>query len=447
MFDLFVRIERALRERRETLNALNVFPIPDADTGTNLLATVQAGREAAVDGDASAIVEALVRGAQGNSGVIVSQVLRSLTEVFSDAVVIDAATYAQALERASNLARDAVVAPVEGTMLTAISAAASAARSAVDAEWDLAATSMSVCVATAASVRQTTEQLPVLRRASVVDAGARGFELVVAAVHCHLTGQVVAVAVDDVPTGVVRAAPASDLFEVQYVVVADPTVAPRLQRALESVGESVVVGTTRTAVQAHVHTEDAGAAIEAAVAFGSVSDIQVTRLPRAGLRLVAEVAGDGLARLAHAAGAVVVPTDLPLAQALAGSDHTVVIGVCPETSDTVHVVEQASTPPAVVAVLAVWNPYTDLDTALAAARAAADEVTAVEVAANVTDPLETLAVACEDLAAAELVTLLVGANVDAAMVERARALLVERTGVEVEVIDAGFKAWFWVGAE
>ena len=205
---LLERVHAALAVQRERIDRLNVFPVPDGDTGTNMTLTVQAGLEAlrALEpGDAAdartaarAVTRAAIRGARGNSGVILSQVVRAVVDVVTGHRVVDAALYAQALERSRALAYEAVADPVEGTILTVIAVAAAEAGDAAASGADLVTTSARVCAATHVAVAATREQLEVLRDAGVVDAGARGFEVLVAAVHAHLTGQEVEAA-DDHP--------------------------------------------------------------------------------------------------------------------------------------------------------------------------------------------------------------------------------------------------------
>jgi uncharacterized protein len=527
---LFERVHAALAARRELIDDLNVFPVPDGDTGTNMTLTVRSGLDALTASRppdaaeaARRVIRGSVRGARGNSGVILSQVVRAVVEVVTGHREVSADLYAQALTRARDLAYDAVAEPVEGTILTAIGASAAAARAAADAGASLVETSAAVCEATAAAVERTRDQLEVLRDAGVVDAGARGFEIVLSAVHGHLTGEEPPVRVDRPPVlehqvaGGCRA-DAGHPFEVQYLLDADDAVAPLLRDGLERIGDSVVVVAAGGLLNVHVHTALVGPAVELGLEHGRPSEIEVVHfgdqiaareaararegpaaLPTVGV--VAVLHGRGVIALARREGVVVVtgtsgslPSVADLLGGIERADGEQVV-VLPghrnavptahkaaelamvEDDRRVRVVEVATSPPAVMAAIAVIDRNADPDDVVADATAAAGEVRAGQVVAAVRDadtpigsvrrgqPLavrsgEVLAATADALEAleqllghlraadAEVLTLLVGADVDAD--ERAAAVeLMRTTGeAELEVIDAGQRpAWFWVGAE
>ncbi|GGI06436.1 DAK2 domain-containing protein [Egicoccus halophilus] len=447
---LLERVHAALAQRRQAIDDLNVFPVPDGDTGTNMTLTVSSGLEAlraAADArprdQAAAVVRGAVRGARGNSGVILSQVVRAIVEVVGGERDVGAEHYARALERARSLAYEAVAEPVEGTILTVIGQAAGAARRAVEAGADLVRTSAEVVAATTEAVERTREQLAVLRDAGVVDAGARGFEVLVAAVHGHLTGQdppLVAEASADRPDHTTCERSYAYAFEVQYLLDtdtdtdtdadtdadadtdtdADDVVARTLRARLERLGDSVVVVAAGGLLNVHVHTDDVGAAIEAGLDHGRPSDIAVTHFgdqiaanraarPRPALGAVAVLHGDGLSALARRTGAVVVAGragDLPsvaeVLDAVAAVDAARVVvlpghrnavaaarqaaGVAAaEGGRRLDVVEAACSPPAVLAALAVLDPTGPPDRVLADLYAAADAVRAGEVVDAVRD--------------------------------------------------------------
>ncbi len=529
---LLERVHASLEARRQVIDDLNVFPVPDGDTGTNMTLTVRAGldalREEAPRSGRTAskvVTRGVLRGARGNSGVILSQVLRAVVEVVTGHREVDAALYAQALTRARDLAYEAVAEPVEGTILTALAAAAEAADEGVAAGHDLVGTSALICARVAAAVEATTDQLPVLRDAGVVDAGARGFEVLVAAVHGHLTGEEPPVREDVPPSGhrESQGGCLADLafpFEVQYLLDARDRVAPLLRHDLEGLGDSVVVVAAGNLLNVHVHTDDVGGAIEAGLEYGRPSRIEVVHfgdqvagrtvsghglrpavpnLPALGT--VAVLDGTGLSVLARALGAIVVrgtagalPSVADILEAIASSDAPRVV-VLPghrnavptalqaaelaaaEGDDRVSVVEEATTPPAVLAALAVVDATAPPEQVLADARAAASQVRAGAVVAASRDadtpvgavrrgqplvvvggevlaahdePLEALDALCEalEVAAAEVVTLHVGGDVDAAEATAAVAQVEDRTDAEVEVVEAGQRpVRYWVGAE
>lgn len=323
----------SLGREREEIDAINVYPVADGDTGTNLYLTVEsavtaveavfAAHEAAdPDGgvpETAAVIGAMAHGAllgaRGNSGTILAQLLRGVAER-----VGAGAGLAEALDRAAVLAREAVAHPVEGTILTVASAAASAAAEAGDGggSGDAGAARAAydgACTALAA----TPGQLDVLGRAGVVDAGGRGLLAVLRALVAALTGESPAVpARSHVPVAAVGPAGPGECgdggpaFEVIYLLEAgDPAVA-RLRARLDALGESLVVVGGDGLWNIHVHTDDAGAAVEAGVEAGRPHRIRITHLAGSGPGPVPEqvqravvvvVPGDGLAALCAEAGA------------------------------------------------------------------------------------------------------------------------------------------------
>jgi uncharacterized protein len=522
---LLERVHAALTERRDALDDLNVFPVPDGDTGTNMTLTVRAGLEAlrrATDAPpdelARAVIRGAVRGARGNSGVILSQVVRAVVEVLSGHREVDTEVYARALEHARQLAYEAVAEPVEGTILTAISAACAAASSAVDDGLDLVGASARIVEATAEAVERTQDQLAVLTDAGVVDAGARGFEVVLAAVHGHLTGEDAPVVHDEDRPHRVEADPDAChgslhyRFEVQYLLDAADDVAGPLRHRLEVLGDSVVVVAAGGLLNVHVHTDDVGAAIEEGLRLGMPSEIEVTHFgdqisarraahPPAQVGVVAVVHGEGLARLARELGAIVVvgaagalPSVADLLNAVGGvrasrvailPGHRNAVATAHKTVDVavaeggrpLDVIEPATSPPAVLAALAVLDPSGPAEQVLADITAAAAAVRVGEVVAAVRDadtsvgpvregqplavtdgtvvgayddPLDALDALCETVGAAEaeIVTLLIGAAVGAEERERALAQVEALVTGELEVIDAGCRpSRYWVGVE
>jgi uncharacterized protein len=320
---LFRRVHAALADRRDAIDDLNVFPVPDGDTGTNMSATVRAGLDALyaarrehrdVDELARAVIRGTVRGARGNSGVIISQVVRAVVEVVTGHDEVDARLYAAALGHARELAYEAVAEPVEGTILTVLGRAAEAARDAVQRGEDLVGTSAASCAATADAVAHTRQQLTVLREAGVVDAGARGFEVLLAAVHGHLTGSAPDVVVDaprELSTTPDTACHGSrnHPYEVQYLLEAVDAAAGPLRDDLEALGESVVVVAAGGLLNVHVHTDAVGAAIDAGLSHGRPSAIEVVHLGDQVAALDRERAGISREDEANGDAATVAPRE------------------------------------------------------------------------------------------------------------------------------------------
>jgi DAK2 domain fusion protein YloV len=273
---------RALEASQAEIDSLNVFPVADADTGTNLFLTLQS---AGTDGDPGRSIRIVARrclvGARGSSGVILSQLVRGLAEVLgAQRRPSQGLALTEAFERAVTLAYAAVAEPVEGTMLTVARAAAEAARAADSDRLD-------VVVAAAAraahdALAQTTAQLDVLSRAGVVDAGGRGIVVLLDALEAVVderelslpTAQIASPTLE--PCG--EAGPLSPAYEVMYLIDTADDRVPALRAALDEIGESVVVSGGGGLWNVHVHTDDGPAAVELGVAAGRPYDIRVTEI-------------------------------------------------------------------------------------------------------------------------------------------------------------------------
>ncbi len=328
-----------LAHAREEIDALNVYPVPDGDTGTNLYLTMESATqaaEAAADREGTTLADVMAAaargallGARGNSGVIIAQMLRGVADVFaSPSHASDAAALVAALDRAARDGYTAVAKPVEGTILTVARAAAeAAAAAALDSQPSLPAVALAAARGARKALERTPDQLDVLKRAGVVDAGGRGLTVILDAFDTVLTGrrplprprELAAHDVPEVTFTAPEVAPAGPGYEVMYLLDADESAIPALRKALEPLGDSLVVvgggGDEGGLWNVHVHVDDAGAAIEAGMAAGRPHQIRVTYLAdqtpvpaRPGRALVAFAAGGGLAELFESAGATVVRT-------------------------------------------------------------------------------------------------------------------------------------------
>ena len=319
----------AMRAHQSEIDALNVFPVPDGDTGTNMALTLLAAHDGLRDSDAasaaaalSALAEAAVLGAQGNSGVILSAVLRGLAEPTAGAEHVDGTLLARGLDLGAEHAWASVGDPVDGTILSACRAAAEAAAG----QADLAATVRAAVDSARVAVERSTSQLAVLAEAGVVDAGAQGLLLVLDALEQVVTGagsRLPSAAVrpiagrDRMPQTVRESGSAEFDFEVQYLLdTADGSV-DALREALGDLGDSVVVVGTGTGTwNVHAHVNDVGAAIEAGMAVGRPRQISVARFSAqddlgSGAAIVAVAPGDGLSHLFEREGVHVVDTSTP----------------------------------------------------------------------------------------------------------------------------------------
>jgi DAK2 domain fusion protein YloV len=348
----------SLRAHRREIDDLNVYPVPDGDTGTNLVETfaaacaaVDAGHDTASCPDAEltplgAVLRRLARGAllgaRGNSGVILAQLLGGIAAELADVHEAGGRELTVALRTAAAAAYDAVAEPVEGTVLTV-------ARAAADAAWELGSDDLAdVCTVAARSAAQalarTPEQLPALARAGVVDAGGRGLVVLLDALAGVATGSTPTLPLAPAPAPLAPApaplapAPApfvadretgSDAYsyEVQYLLAAPDAALGPLRVELGALGDSlVVVGDGDGMWNVHVHVDDVGAAIEAGIRAGRPSRIGVTRFAD---QIPARASADGVARPAPAAvarGVVVVVEGTGIAELFAAEGATVVDG-------------------------------------------------------------------------------------------------------------------------
>jgi DAK2 domain fusion protein YloV len=329
----------ALSASRSRLDDLNVFPVPDGDTGTNLLLTAQAAVAAldaaagiGTEGGESAwavLARGAVLGARGNSGTILAQLLRGLADQLAGEPPADGPALAAALQKAADTAYTAVADPEEGTFLTVARAGAEGAVAAVDQGNEaLADVVRAAADGARAALEATTGQLEVLRAAGVVDAGGAGLCLVLDALVTTVTG------VEPARPPLARREtghrhsgehlphqpPPGPGSEVQYLLAdTDEQAVARLQERLARLGDSLVVVGVDTPTgrewNVHIHVADVGGAIEAGIEAGRPYRISVTPLapqrppePLEGTRaVIAVVASDGIAELFNGEGARVVP--------------------------------------------------------------------------------------------------------------------------------------------
>jgi DAK2 domain fusion protein YloV len=284
-----------LRENREALNRLNVYPVPDGDTGTNMTLTVESV-VGAMDGTSSmadvsqAMARGSLMGAQGNSGIILSQILRAWAEIFQGYREVGPDQVTESLDRASAAAYKAVGRPVEGTILTVLRRAAEAAAEAHQgAGKGLGALLDRVYERAEQALIETPELLPVLKAAGVVDAGGAGLLLLLACLREHVTGSKVVL-----PSTIFR--PAAQLvsgdgqaraeegsiadlhYEVMFLLDGEDGAGDRLRDSWAGLGDSIVVVGGGGTWNCHIHTDDIGSAIEAGIALGKPRRIKVTDL-------------------------------------------------------------------------------------------------------------------------------------------------------------------------
>lgn len=324
-----------LSRAREEIDALNVYPVPDGDTGTNMYLTVEAARNDLREApeDLALMLRAYARGAllgaRGNSGVILSQLIGALFRTMAASGPEDrsATVFADGMVAAADAAYAAVGRPVEGTMLSVARAAADAAvECAQNPECRLTHVLTASAEAARAALEKTPEQLPMLREAGVVDAGGRGLCVVLDAAETALTGKrPVTAATEALPRPVAKM-PTDDLtedgpaYEVMYLLDADDEQIPTLRERLNDLGDSLVVVGGDGLWNVHVHVDDVGSAIESGIEAGTPRRIRVTHFAEqvararekreqrrsAGRAVVAVAAGPGLETVFAQAGATVI---------------------------------------------------------------------------------------------------------------------------------------------
>jgi fatty acid kinase len=283
-----------LRAHQEPINRLNVYPVPDGDTGTNMALTLEAvvAEVETASEDMAATCKAIghgsLMGARGNSGVILCQVLRGLTGVLADHDEIDAETWARGLSDASTAAYGAVGQPVEGTILTVVRESAEAGTAAAGEGQPLVAVLDRSREAGGESLERTPDLLPVLAEAGVVDAGGAGFLLLLDALLHTVDGRALPEPPDVEGIPDVRAVAQGDegeaggiadlRYEVMYLLEARDETVPAFKDVWAGIGDSIVVVGGDGLWNCHIHTDDIGAALEAALDAGRPRNIRVSDL-------------------------------------------------------------------------------------------------------------------------------------------------------------------------
>ncbi|MDQ1521307.1 MAG: fatty acid kinase [Actinomycetota bacterium] len=281
-----LRFRDALRAHQEELNRLNVYPVPDGDTGTNMALTLESVSAELASAESMeevcyAISRGSLMGARGNSGVILSQILRGFADVFRELDGIEASDLAAGLRHASDAAYQAVMHPVEGTILTVVRAAAEASEQATTD--GLVTLLDAACRAANDAVASTPDLLPVLKDAGVVDAGGKGFTLLLDALLEVVDGRPIPepeiVATPRIVEAHLRGDDIAGLrYEVMYLLDAPDDTIPALKQAWDAIGDSIVVVGGDGLWNCHVHTNDIGGAIEAGIQAGRPRNVRVTDL-------------------------------------------------------------------------------------------------------------------------------------------------------------------------
>ena len=337
-------IQAALTEldnNHKIVNDLNVFPVPDGDTGTNMLLTmrsaykrIQDGQETHVGKVANELSQGALMGARGNSGVILSQIWRGLATSLKDIEAFDANDLANALREASDTAYKGVMRPVEGTILTVIREGAEEAEDAIGKSQDLRFLLARVVERCQQSLERTPDLLPVLKQAGVVDAGGKGLLVILEGMLRYVEGELLLQAMPSEVSEIsaqARAAPAEGLdfpYDVQYILMGEELDVLAIREDIDAMGDSTVVVGDESTIKVHVHVKDPGMPLSYGISQGRIDDVVVenmqmqmeaiigptgpetpaahqldTQLEPGQIGVVAVAAGDGLAEIFRSLGA------------------------------------------------------------------------------------------------------------------------------------------------
>ena len=285
-----------LEAKKEYINELNVFPVPDGDTGTNMTLTIMSAAKevnALEKPDMASIAKAIssgsLRGARGNSGVILSQLLRGFTKEIREYEEIDAAVLARACERATATAYKAVMKPKEGTILTVAKGAAQKAQEMAETTEDLEVFLSEVIKYAEEVLAQTPEMLPVLKEAGVVDSGGQGLVEVLHGAFDAFQGKEVDYTAIEAGPAVKMVKPGEQAeteikfgYCTEFIIMTEKQFSEKdeteFKAYLESIGDSIVCVADEDVVKVHVHTNDPGLAIQKALTFGQLSRIKIDNM-------------------------------------------------------------------------------------------------------------------------------------------------------------------------
>lgn len=297
---MFLAGAKSIELKKDYINELNVFPVPDGDTGTNMTLTIMSAAKEVnnidnptIENIAKAISSGSLRGARGNSGVILSQLFRGFTREIMDKDAIDVAIMAKAFERAVETAYKAVMKPKEGTILTVAKAGAAKAEELAGEMDDLVAFCEEVLKAMQEMLEKTPDMLPVLKEAGVVDSGGQGLVTVLTGAFEVLSGKVSDFKFEinmPVKTAVSNKVDSSNIstadikfgYCTEFIIMLEKEynmdTEKQFKSYLESIGDSLVVVSDDDIVKVHVHTNDPGLAIQKALTYGSLTSMKIDNM-------------------------------------------------------------------------------------------------------------------------------------------------------------------------
>ena len=293
---MFLAGAQNIEAKKDYINELNVFPVPDGDTGTNMSMTIMSAakevtalNKPAMKDLAKAISSGSLRGARGNSGVILSQLLRGFTKAIKEEKEIDVLALAAACQRARDTAYKAVMKPKEGTILTVASGIATKAAEMAEETDDLEVFIPAVIEHAQDVLNQTPEMLPVLKEAGVVDSGGQGLLEVIKGAYDAFLGKEIDYSVIEPSTGVtvnkVNAEDTADIkfgYCTEFIILTEKEFTEdderEFKKFLSSIGDSIVCVADDDVVKIHVHTNDPGLAIQKALTYGQLSKMKIDNM-------------------------------------------------------------------------------------------------------------------------------------------------------------------------
>jgi DAK2 domain fusion protein YloV len=422
-----------LQHHQEAINALNVYPVPDGDTGINMVLTMQAAwaeiedaPESSVGQIAHQMAKGALMGARGNSGVILSQIWRGLARSLDNKEAYNAQDLAAACREATTTAYRAVVEPVEGTILTVVRAVADAAAKTAEETDDLVRMQEHMVFAAHEAVTLTPSLLPVLKEAGVVDAGGQGLFVILEGMLRHMRGEPIAVDVQfaevvDLVTTRLEPGEAGYGYDVQFLIAGQDLDVDSVRQRIAEMGECPLIVGDPTMIKVHIHVPDPGVPISYGAGLGSLRDVVVEDMQAQyqdyiaeqaiplseesqavasqEIGVVAVVMGDGLARVFQSLGVSAIvhggqtmnPSTQDLLEAVENLPAKQVI-LLPNNSNVILAAEQAhklcSRPMAVIptrfipqgiAALLALNYQADFETNVAALTDAIGEVETGEI--------------------------------------------------------------------
>ena len=431
--DMFAAATLWLEKSASAIDALNVFPVPDGDTGTNMLLTMRSTVEEAQrvsDTSASAVMQAMAHGAlmgaRGNSGVILSQIMRGLAKGLDGKTSLDGEDLALSLQEACGLAYKAISRPVEGTILTVLREAAEAARGKANNNGDLISVMEATVSAARESVAKTPRLLPILREADVVDAGGQGLYIILEGALRFLKGesdqmqqQTPQIIGSKVPLSITASAQQDEVkfaygYCLEFLLKGDKLNREHIQRKLEKKGESVVMAGDENTMRVHLHTFDPGDVLRYATSQGVLHGVKIQNMddqhqdymarrkslaPTLRIASVVVASGEGLVKVFRSlGGSAIVPggqtmnpstRQLLKAIELVSSDKVILL---PNNGNIIPTAEQAKslttkkvkvvpteTIPQGIAALLAFSSEADLEANVAAMEKARHEVVTLEL--------------------------------------------------------------------